>query len=76
MPAHLVAGVAYSYTARHVLATQVNPDQVAKAGTNPLDDPNCGEHAFASCLASKFEELGCEVRPDHHFPLSPVSSAY
>ena len=42
-------------------STQVNPDQVAKAGTNPLDDPNCGEHAYATCLASKFEALGCEV---------------
>jgi acetylornithine deacetylase/succinyl-diaminopimelate desuccinylase-like protein len=26
-----------------------------------LDDPNCGEHAYATCLASKFEALGCEV---------------
>ena len=34
---------------------------MAKAGTNPLDDPDCGEFAIASCLGAKFEELGCEV---------------
>lgn len=54
-------GFGVSHDARLYVSTQVNPDQVAKAGTNPLEDPNCGEHAFASCLAGKFEELECEV---------------
>jgi hypothetical protein len=27
-------------------ALQVNPDQIITAGIDPMDDPDCGEHAM------------------------------
>ena len=45
---------------------QVNPDQIIRAGGNPCDEPDCGEHAIATCLAGKFEALVSTSDPCHN----------
>ena len=36
----------YRWPASLPLALQVNPDQIITAGIDPMDDPDCGEHAM------------------------------